>query len=393
MTEIRFKSLLTAYLNNQLSPEEFEEFFTHLSDYDDQQIQQFVAELLDKQSDAGATIPLALDYDLIHAKIVANIQQQESKKLHKVSWRSSLNWLPYVAAALLVFFFIHQFYTSKKQESVRDAIVQIEGNTDVMPGGNKASITVDGQVIHLKENLQGVDLTQPVPSYLNGGEVSNSDWSSSKQFKIEIPRAGQYQFILPDGSKVWLNSQSMLSYNGGYNQHNREIHLEGEAYFEIKSNKTLPVIIHTRGQSIKVLGTKFNVKSYRDEEVSKTTLLEGSIAYAIGEKMSLLKPSEQVKYDFKEKTLQKQKVAVAAELAWKEGIINLHNVTLKECMQMISRWYDVDILYEGEIPNITLGGKMSKGVKLSNFLKFLKQNYQIEGEIRSDKKLLIKKIT
>ena len=171
-----------------------------------------------------------------------------------------------------------------------------------------------------------------------------------------------------------------------FNIKNRTVQLSGEAFFEVKRNANLPFLIQSKAQDIRVLGTVFNVNTYSDEQYARTTLLSGSLKV----NDLLLKPNQQALVNQENKVMRKLSVDAAAVAAWKDGIFDLSGLNFEECMRIIGRWYDLDIEYQGQIPQVDLVGKMSRGVKLSTFLDFLYQNTGVKGELLPNRKLIIK---
>ena len=200
---------------------------------------------------------------------------------------------------------------------------------DLDPGSNKASIILDGQEYDLDESKQGLILSQNSISY-DDGALALDKALSGKSVKIVTPYGGQYHLSLSDGTKVWLNAGSELSYTGDYGKSNRTINLSGEAYFEVSKNKDLPFIVRNPKQEIQVLGTHFNVNAYPDEVINKTTLREGSLRVSTANGKKLLVPNQQAQFDVQGNSLKTVAVDAEAVIAWKNGIIDLHGLSLQE---------------------------------------------------------------
>ncbi len=199
---------------------------------------------------------------------------------------------------------------------------------------------------------------------------------------LSTPKGRQFQLILPDGSKVWLNAASSLRYPTVFVGNERRVDVNGEVYFEVAKNASMPfkVSIATPaggpgGSVIEVLGTQFNVNAYENETAVRTTLVEGSLKVvnlpANGNTASVvLTPGKQAVIT----TDSRLKVAdadVDKAVAWKRGIFNFEDASLEEVMRQIERWYDIQVVYEKNVPDIKFGGKMSNDVSLQGLLKSL----------------------
>lgn len=206
---------------------------------------------------------------------------------------------------------------------------------------------------------------------------------------ISVPRGGgQQQFELSDGSKVWLNAASTLKYPASFSGKERNVELSGEAYFEIAKNADVPFLVKIRDANIEVLGTQFNVMAYADEPVSKTTLVEGSIKVKRASEELLLHPGQQVEIAYPESGVARPmqligKVDQGAIVAWKKGELEFRNDDLYTVMREIARCYDVEVKYEGNIPEKRYTGDFSRKDDLSHILKQLEfQNihFRITGK-------------
>lgn len=271
---------------------------------------------------------------------------------------------------------------------------------EVDPGADKAVLALtNGTRINLSDarkgtllNLEGIEVTKAEDGalvYKNVGLNSNiSEYST-----ITTPKGGQYKVILPDGTRVWLNAASSLSFSNTLNRSAvRRMKLVGEAYFEVKKDKVHPFIVMTGKQEIQVLGTHFNVSAYPGKHPIKTTLLEGSVRIsAILSKEGcgiqtktevLLKPNQQ-------STLTKNRIQVTEvdpedAVAWKNGYFPSRTEPLESIMLEISRWYNIDVVYEDpQLAQKLFGGVMSRSEELSEVLSVLEAtgrvHFKVEG--------------
>lgn len=266
---------------------------------------------------------------------------------------------------------------------------------DIAPGGNKATLTLaNGKVINLTEaktgdlgEQGGIQITKTADGQLIYTiEDSQNATGASLYNTIETPKGGQYQILLPDGSKVWLNAASSLRYPANLTAMNeRRVELKGEAYFEVKKANHKPFIVATDKQDVEVLGTHFNVKSYADDNSTKTTLLEGSVKVTPASKGIagvLLKPGLQA--ELKASGLKVSPVEVEDEIDWKNGDFVFKEESLESIMRKIGRWYDVQVIYRDDVPqNVSLEGLVSRSKSISEVLSLIqstgKVHFTIEG--------------
>ncbi len=255
---------------------------------------------------------------------------------------------------------------------------------DILPGGNKAVLTLDdGSTIMLDSTSNGIVAQQGGATILkrdNGQlayDVLQKGFQKVLYNTLSTPRGGQYQLVLPDGSKVWLNSGSTIRYPTNFTGKERRIDLSGEAYFEVVKNAAMPFKVNVNGKTeVAVLGTHFNINSYTDEPAINTTLLEGSVRVTELETHDtrLIAPGEQAQLKVNGQIYVNKNVNIEQVMAWKNGIFNFDDADLPTVLRQLSRWYDVDIVYEGTIPQREFGGKMQRDLNLSQILRILEKN-------------------
>ncbi|WP_439696779.1 FecR family protein [Mucilaginibacter sp. AW1-7] len=234
-------------------------------------------------------------------------------------------------------------------DSARIGTIAQKGNISIKK-------TTDGQLIYQ------VDDNNASPA--NGLVAYNT---------ISTPRGGQYQVILPDGSKVWLNAASSLKFPTTFVGNQRNVELTGEAYFEVAKNPSKPFAVNVGTLNVKVLGTHFNINAYADEDNIKTTLLEGVVQLTSGNSHNLLKPDEQgiVKGD----NIQVVEVDAERAVAWKNGFFDFNRASIKDIMKQLSRWYNVEVVYNGKISDDEFMGRIERNVKLSHVLHVLELSH------------------
>lgn len=272
----------------------------------------------------------------------------------------------------------------------------------IKPGGNQATLTLaNGQKISLTDTSNGEIAEQPgisITKTADGQLVctvkkSSASVLSKTQFNtIETPVGGQYQIKLPDGTKVWLNAASSLKYPTQFSANQRKVELTGEGYFEVSKDKKRPFIVITPQQQVQVLGTHFNINAYKEEQATKTTLLEGSVKVSNAgpqKQMTskLLSPGEQS--TLTQTSFQVEKVAAENAVAWKNGYFTFADEDLEVSMRKLSRWYNVDISYQGKFDNISFGGTISRSKSLAEVIRILELTRKIKFKIEGRRIILM----
>lgn len=282
---------------------------------------------------------------------------------------------------------------------------------DVDPGSDKAILTLaNGTKINLSDARSGSLLSQSGIEIIKAKDgtlvykVAASKSNTSAYNTITTPKGGQYKIVLPDGTRVWLNAASSLSYRTSLNdgRGERKVNLVGEAYFEVSKLKSvigiqkqvrkMPFIVKTDKQEVIVLGTHFNINSYKDEPDTKTTLLEGAISISAphGNKGgTILKPGDQAVNNGAE--IKVKKIDTSMAVAWKNQEFVFRNESLESIMRKVGRWYDVEIIYENnEVGKELFGGAISRYDKISKVLCALEGTGDVKFKIQ-DRKILITK--
>lgn len=269
---------------------------------------------------------------------------------------------------------------------VKNQVQLVNEVHDAAPGGNKARLTLaDGSVIDLESaekgqlvDQGGISISKTADGQLvyvdKGGDGTESQPAGTNT--ITTPRGGQYQVILPDGTKVWLNAASSLKYASVFTRGERRVVLQGEAYFEVAKDKLRPFRVETDKQTVEVLGTHFNINAYPDEDVVKTTLSEGSVLLSNVSGSVRLRPGEQGQSGGKQSKIAVLKdIDVDREMAWKSDLFAFDNDDLKTIMRQLSRWYDLDIVYQGNPGGEKYIGEIPRSSKLSEVLRILELNH------------------
>jgi transmembrane sensor len=379
----------------------------------------------------------------LEAKLPLILSESE---IHEIPVRRmNRGWVKYAAAIIIIFGIGSYWYISNQKE--KPSVTQNDPapvQNDVAPGGNKAMLTLaDGSKIILDSAANGelaregnamivkkgsgqiiysIKKENLFPSPREGSGVGSKAYATNT---LTTPRGGQYQLTLPDGSRVWLNAESSITYPTAFTGKERKVTITGEAYFEVASDKKKPFIVSVsphdsrltsadsrltthdeesaeKPLTIEVLGTHFNVNSYKEEPTINTTLIEGIVKLtalptadsrlpnnnsnnknAVHTSLTL-KPGQQGQWNpGKENLSLAVHPDVEQVMAWKNGLFNFENMPLQKAMTELARWYNVEVIYEGTIPKVTFGGKIGRDLNLSqvlNGLSMMGVRYRIEGK-------------
>ncbi|MFC0513205.1 FecR family protein [Mucilaginibacter angelicae] len=290
-----------------------------------------------------------------------------------------------VAAAAIILLLsgtaVYHWYNKHEQQKMAAQSKAIVKH-DVDPGDNRAVLTLangtklilDSAKIGLLNQSGNISINKTQDGQVVYTEDKDQHQNGPLAYNtISTPRGGQYQVVLPDGSKVWLNSASSLKFPMAFTGNERDVELTGEGYFEVAKNKTKPFNVMVKDIEVAVLGTHFNIMAYNDEAAVKTTLLEGSVRLTQGNISNLLKPGQQGVIN--NKGIKIIDVDTDEVVAWKNGFFDFERVNIQEIMKQLSRWYGTEVMYEGKIPDDEFVGKISRDVKLSQVLHILELSH------------------
>ncbi|HEY4286308.1 MAG TPA: FecR domain-containing protein [Puia sp.] len=381
--------LLRLYLTNKISSTELNDLNRFLLD---ESYAGYLQSALSELIEASPALP---DYQEEEWESLYQKIRHKAIKPHTIPPYKRRSWL--IAAATIMVMFtggaVALMLRSGNDKASRPVADRIKpASNDIGPGGNKATLTLaDGSTIDLDQANNGtirqqgrsqlVKVNGDLLAYKESRQMNKEEDPNSFN-KISTPRGGKFQLVLPDGSKVWLNAASSLTYPTTFAGKDRSVQLQGEAYFEIAPNAAKPFKVNHDGLQIEVLGTSFNIMAYKDEQAVRTTLLEGRIRVHNGGQAVLLSPGQQAR------SKDNQPVSVAAAdleeaVAWKNGVFRFNESTIEEVMRQISRWYDVDVVYGSSIPKDLFRGEIYRNVNVSAVLKVLEVSgvhFRVEGK-------------
>ncbi len=277
--------------------------------------------------------------------------------------------------------------------------------TVLTAGGNKATLTMaDGRLIDLVSDTNKLYRERDGSRLVKGdGSLSYNTINMISQEKIadrtlksiynklNVPRGGEWKLTLCDGTKVWVNAESSLSYPVSFVGNKRIVYLSGEAYFEVAENKEIPFIVVANKSEIEVLGTSFNVKAYKEDVNIATTLVEGSVKYKskITNEEVILEPGEQGVMHAIQGYILKQKVDVSYYTVWKDGRFAFRKERLEDIMARLSKWYDIEVEFRGKgLKNKTFTGNLKRYDNLNQILEIMEENKLISFKVRKNRLIL-----
>lgn len=331
----------------------------------------------------------------VRQQLFQKIGQQSDRKLKRLTWRSIA-----AAAAVLLFLSVSTYFIFQKPKLKPGPVpVVVSGvKHDIAPGGNKAVlILANGQQIVLSAAKNGKLAQQGQTNILKtaDGQVmyhamdainEPAEPAAIAYNTLKTPIGGQYDLTLSDGTRVWLNAASSITYPVEFTGNERNVNITGEAYFEVAHNAAKPFHVNSDGQTVEVLGTHFNINAYADEPILKTTLFEGSIRIARNGQSAILKPGQQAQVKNNSASsgiVVTRDVNTEEAIAWKNGYFLFYGENIESIMRKVSRWYNVDIAYEKGIPDETFGGSISRFKNVSQLLNVLQRtgsvHFKVEG--------------
>ncbi|WP_345949731.1 FecR domain-containing protein [Mucilaginibacter sp. PAMB04274] len=381
ITEI--KKLLYKYHSNTATREEVEQLFNLMARHDNsEQVKQLLQqELADTETQEVNNKRWNDLFERIEEEITG-LETTQHSFLGVLRWWGA-------AASVLIFIAASFFFFNQRQNKLQ-LTVQKKTQFDIKPGERKATlILASGEEITLtdglkdtiskSENLSVVIDDQHAIHYQAGKVVPVGE------NKLVTGKGEQspYYLLLPDGTKAWLNAASSITFPTAFTGKNRVVKITGEVYFEVVHNARQPFQVKAAGQTVEDIGTSFNINAYADEPEVSTTLLEGSAKVINVTQSVVLKPGQQALSNTGSSISVKQ-ADVAAIMAWQKGLFKFKDADLRLVMRQLARWYNVEVRYEGNIPNRKFSGEVTRNLKLSQMLEVLSY-YQVHFEVKKEK--------
>jgi len=302
---------------------------------------------------------------------------------------------PYLAAACLLTGIILLWTKVQNKNPQVDKTLGVQAVNDLPPGGNKATLTLaDGTTMQLNGSTKGKLATQGGTLVMKDDsnrlmyETGVSTSKSNPVFNVlRVPRGGQFQVRLPDGTNVWLNAESYLKYPTVFTGKNREVELSGEGYFEVARDPQLPFVVLAENVETRVLGTSFDISTYPEKKVIQITLAKGAVTVlsaGSSEKGRVLLPGQQAQVNRLGGGLKVVPANLVTTLAWKDGLFTFENTPLEDVLAQISRWYNVNTTDSTTAPN-HFNATIARDVPVSKLVHMLEQTKQVHFRIESDK--------
>lgn len=367
MTSEEYMTLYEKFIAGTITPDEQKALFDYRDGF----------KLVDSQL-------IINDEEYIKNRVFNKIILKTSSRSEKIA---SLRTWWFAAAVILIsitsgIIFNKHFKQNKTNEVVSSQKIKPVSNAPVLTLSNGSKISLHQVRNGVLFTDRKILIRKLKNSQLEYEQINASDVSALGRNTLSIPRGGQYQVTLVDGTKVWLNAETSLSYSTNFSGKERIVELKGEAYFEVAKNEKKPFIVKANGVDVKVLGTHFNVNAYERDPV-KTTLFEGSVRLTSKNSNVILKPGQQAIASEDVSGIVVNEVKLSQAAAWKSGYFAFQDDNIIEIMKQIRRWYDIDVEYRGDVTNKTFGGIYSKDKDLPELLNGLELtgllHFKIEG--------------
>jgi transmembrane sensor len=379
-----FKELMEQFISGEITPEGRTMLLTML---DNPQYSEELDAILRENYDSVEIPSISPEVTgkfikELREKMNASSKTKESSVLGLFNWRKIA-----VAASVLVTIGIGTLVLLQKSDQSPIAAAPRLAN-DKEPGKTGAILTLsNGSKIVLDSAGNGLLANQnnTAVSKKNGGVVYTAGSDAQAVYNtMTTPRARQYNLELSDGTKVWLNASSSITFPTSFSANERKVILTGEAYFEVAKDKKRPFRVSVNDMQVNVLGTHFNINAYDDEAAVNTTLLEGSVLLTEKGKKVLLKPGQQAQKQKSGAIIVNDNVNLDEVMGWKNGVFYFDNASLQTVLRQVSRWYDVDVVFEKGVPARIFEGEIQRNLQLSQVLKILEKNkvhFKIDGKI------------
>jgi len=315
---------------------------------------------------------------------------QETKKRLRFGRASKiLSFWKYAAAACIlavVGFSIYHFVPRLRAKPETKLSIH---EADIEPGSEYAALKMsNGKIVALNNNKDTVINSQI--KVVNGELVYDGEAEDEEpgMEELDVPRKGFYKLVLPDGSRVWLNSESSIRYPNVFSGSERDVEVTGETYFEVAKDATRPFVVSVNGIKVQALGTEFNINAYSNENDFRATLIHGMIRVSWKGREEILKPDEQVRIE-KDNWNKSGDVELASIVAWKDNQFKFKNTPIEQIMRDVERWYDADVVFQDRL-NLHLNGTIGRNVPVSKLLRVLGETEEFHFKIDGRKITIMK---
>lgn len=364
------------YISETASKAELQELFEYIQNAENDAVNQSVSEQVAKSYSPELITSHPEDVASAWQAILAARDTDKNTESEKKTVRVHLlrRWWWAAAASIVIgSTFVVTRFSDRPSKSPGTNNLAITP-PDILPGNNRAVLSVGNRpAINLSNSKQGITIGASI-TYNDGERIADI----GEILVLTTPRGGQYQAVLPDGTKVWLNAASSIKFPSKFSTDRRVVEVSGEVYMEVAKNDKQPFFVKSGSTEILVLGTSFNINAYPDEAVLKTTLISGAVKVvttSAGNSQSvILAPGKQAFYNAAKQQMEVQPADIDQTIAWKNGFIYFDGATLQEIMRQLERWYDIKVVYEHNIvPSTKLAGKMTRDVPLTGLLNNLEK--------------------
>ncbi|NIG57533.1 FecR family protein [Chitinophaga sp. Cy-1792] len=380
----RLEYLFNKYLQKKHTAAEKEELFELIARAEHDTALKYLIDEALLHADLEMAMPAAKAQD-IYSLIVQTAAPVKVVPMHRGRWK-------YAAAAAVLLAIVGSTYLFRSREPVPPKNTGMQYAMDVAAAKQGAILTLaDGSQVTLDSAGNGlIAMQQGKKVVLDNGEIKydgNASGATVAWNQMTTPRGRQFRLVLPDGTKVWMNAASSLKYPTEFSGNERLVEASGEVYFEVAKMAAQPFRVKLADSSqVQVLGTAFNIHNYKEEPTTRITLLEGSVLVNNAGQRQLLKPGQQATVS--QGTMQLVAADTSQVVAWKNGDFDFNDMDLPYVLNEISRWYDVEIIYEGKMPVRKFGGGMQRNLSLQQVLNLL-EKAQVNFRLTKDRKLII----
>ncbi|BAV07873.1 FecR family protein [Filimonas lacunae] len=370
----RITFLLKAFSSQTASIAEEKELLDWLNNTDNHEL---VLDHIRLLLDEAAATPEAfgVDWDHLYQKILLQRNSLEAPAVTTISIYKRIR--RYSAAAAMIAVMAASAWLLLRNNNKEIIPAKPVAHSTPLSTGSKIELTLSyGQIVVLDSMMEGLirdEATGEMISVHHGSLTYSPDSKSTSAahfHQITVPRGKQYHVVLPDGSGVWLNAQSSLRYQSAFTNNRRQVTLSGEAYFEIKNNPTAPFSVNANEVHVDVLGTAFNMMAYKDEQKVVTTLVNGSVKVSAADAV-IIKPGQQAVLQNGKHHFAVSTADLDAVLAWKSGEFRFDGLDIKGVMRQVARWYNVEVVYKGNLPNNKLYGVFPRKNSVKEVLEAL----------------------
>lgn len=390
MNDAKIIALMEGYQAGTLTGEEAVAFFQWYSETGMEEFQRVWSQYQLQLGNVPVPATMPNDLRLQLEEAIREHEAQQEVPVVSIFRRYRFVW----AAAILLFIAAGAYlYIQNNQYTKQQVVKNNQPVNDALPGTTKAVLTLaDGSHIIIDSVQQGrlaiqgsstVQREQGVIAYNENSPGENQQGKQSVLYNTLTTARGEQSppLVLGDGTKVWLNAMSSIRFPVFFTGNTRIVEVTGEAYFEIAKNAAMPFHVKVNEMDVEALGTQFNVNSYADEPDVRTTLIEGSVRVTNRESI-ILKPGEQAVLASHSSLTIDHSPNIDQVMAWKRGLFDFNHASLQTVLRQLARWYDIEVIFEGNIPNRSFRGKITRDLNLSqviNILQDLDIKFRIEG--------------